>query len=257
MRRRNGDGESSSSWPFQQTFWRDRNPCFLVDALRIQLTTKSMSDPELTPEEVEHLVNQVIHGDRAALASLFAHYRDRLGRIIHFRLDHRIRGRVDTDDVLQETYLAAEKRIEHFLHDSPQGFFIWLRLLANQTLIDVHRRHLGTQSRNAGRERSLQSGWTSQSTSFSLSFHLLGHLTSPSQAALRAELSTQLNLALSTMGELDREVLALRHFEELTNSETATVLGLTEQAASARYVRAISRLKQVLMAIPDLLERQP
>lgn len=215
-----------------------------------------MPDSPLTDDEIPALVDQVIHGNRQALARLFDHYRERLWRIINFRIDQRLQGRVDPDDVLQEAYMAAEQRIEHFLHDSPQGFFIWLRLLCNQTLIDVHRRHLGTQARDAGRDRSLQSGWTSQSTSFSLSFRLLGHMTSPSQAVVRQELSEQLNLALSSMGELDREVLALRHFEELTNSETARILGLTEQAASARYVRAVARLKKVLAAIPGFLERR-
>lgn len=215
-----------------------------------------MSHTSLSDEEIIPLVDQVIHGDRRALARLFDHYRERLGRIINFRIDQRLQGRVDPDDVLQEAYLAAEQRIEHFLHDSPQGFFIWLRLIANQTLIDVHRRHLGTQSRDAGRDRSLSSGWTSVSTSFSLSHRLLAHLSSPSQAALRAELSEQLNLALATMGELDREVLALRHFEELTNAETARVLGLSEQAASARYVRAVSRLRKVLEAIPGFMDRR-
>jgi len=215
-----------------------------------------MPKAALNDAEVTVLVDRVIHGDRQALARLFENYRDRLYRIINFRIDPRLQGRVDPDDVLQEAYLAAELRIEHFLHDSPQGFFIWLRLLANQTLIDVHRRHLGTQARDADRDRSLSSGWTSMSTSFSLSFKLLGHMTSPSQAAVRAELSEQLNVALQTMGALDREVLALRHFEELTNAETARVLGLTEQAASARYVRALSRLRKVLEAIPGFMERR-
>jgi RNA polymerase sigma-70 factor (ECF subfamily) len=215
-----------------------------------------MSHAPLTDEEVARLVDRLIRGDREALAKLFDHHRERLWRIINFRIDQRLQGRVDPDDVLQEAYLAAEQRLEHFLHDSPQGFFIWLRLITNQTLIDVHRRHLGTLARDADRDRSLSSGWTSMSTSFSLSHRLLGHLTSPSQAALRAELSEQLNLALASMGDLDREVLALRHFEELTNSETARVLGLTEQAASARYVRALSRLRKVLEAIPGFMERR-
>jgi RNA polymerase sigma-70 factor (ECF subfamily) len=215
-----------------------------------------MSQTPLSDSDVAGLVDRVIHGDRAALAILFDHYRPRLWRIVNFRIDQRLHGRVDTDDVLQESYLAAEQRLTHFLHDSPQGFFIWLRLLVNQTLIDVHRRHLGTQARDAARDRSIHSAWSAESTSFSLSFHLLGHLTSPSQAALRAELSEQLNLALGTMGDLDREVLAMRHFEELTNSETARVLGLTEQAASARYVRAVTRLRKVLEAIPGFLDRR-
>ena len=209
----------------------------------------------LSEAEIEQLVDRVIHGDREALAMLFDHHRQRLWRIINFRLDSRLVGRVDADDILQESYLNAEKRIEHFLHDSPDGFFIWLRLIVNQTMIDVHRRHLGAQVRDASRERASAGGWSSESTSFSLSHRLLGHLTSPSYAALRAELSQQLNLALESMGDLDREVLALRHFEELTNSETAKVLDLSEQAASLRYVRALSRLKKVLTAIPGFLDQ--
>ena len=200
-------------------------------------------------------MNDVIHGDKEALGSLFDHFRDRLWRIVNFRLDQRLIGRVDADDILQESFINAEKRIEHFLHDSPDGFFIWLRLIVNQTLIDVHRRHLGTQARDASRERSLSGRWSPESTSFSLSHHLLGHLTSPSQAAVREELSQQLNIALKSMSGLDREVLALRHFEELSNSETARALEISEQAASLRYVRAIGRLKKILETIPGFLDR--
>lgn len=213
-----------------------------------------MTQP-LDDDQVETLVNELMRGDRQALASLFAHHRDRLWRIVNFRLDKRLVGRVDADDILQEAYLDAEKRLEHFLYDSPESFFIWLRLIINQTLIDVHRRHLGTQSRDASRDRSITGGWNGASTSFSLSQHLLGHLTSPSQAAVRVELAEQLDLALAGMGELDREVLALRHFEELSNSETARALEISEQAASLRYVRAISRLRKILEAIPGFRER--
>src|SRR5690606_2207343 len=147
----------------------------------------------------------VIHGDRTALAGLFDHYRERLWRIVQFRMDRRLVGRVDADDVLQEAYLDAEKRIEHFLYDSPDSFFVWLRLIVNQTLIDIHRRHLETQSRDATREKSLNSGWSPESTSFSLSQHLLGEITTPSQLALKAELAEQLNVALESMSDLDRE----------------------------------------------------
>lgn len=214
-----------------------------------------MSQP-LTEQELDSLVNDLIQGDRDALGKLFAHYRQRLWRIVTFRMDQRLTGRVDADDVLQEAWLDAEKRIQHFLRDSPESFFIWLRLIVNQTLIDIHRRHLGTQARDARRDRSLTGGWSAASTSVSLSHMLLGHLTSPSQAALRAELSEQLNVALEGMGDLDREVLALRHFEELTNSETARALGISEQAASLRYVRAIARLRKILEALPGFQERQ-
>src|SRR5690606_17250671 len=179
---------------------------------------------------LEKLVNDVMHGDRQALAQLFAHYRDRLERIVKFRMDQRLVGRIDSDDILQEAYLDAEKRIEHFLQDSPESFFIWLRLIVNQTLIDVHRRHHGTQARDARRDRSISGGWGAASTSFVMSQQLVGHLSSPSQAVIQQELAERLNVALEGMGELDREVLALRHFEELTNSEAARALGISEQA---------------------------
>ncbi|MBX3437047.1 MAG: sigma-70 family RNA polymerase sigma factor, partial [Planctomycetaceae bacterium] len=177
-------------------------------------------------------------------------YRDRLSRIVGFRLDRRLQGRVDTDDVLQEAYLNAVQRMDRFLYDHPRSFFIWMRMIVTQTLVDIHRRHIGTQKRDASRDISIQGRWSPASTSYSLSFHLLGHLTSPSQAALRAELSEQIDLALTGMSEIDREVLALRHFEEFSNLETSELLGLSEQAASLRYIRAISRLRTVLEAIP-------
>ncbi|HWL07549.1 MAG TPA: sigma-70 family RNA polymerase sigma factor [Planctomicrobium sp.] len=211
--------------------------------------------PQLDEATLERLVNDVIHGDRTALARLFDYYRERLWRIVQFRMNKRLVGRVDADDVLQEAYLDAEKRIEHFLYDSPESFFIWLRLIVNQTLIDVHRRHMETQSRDVARERPNSRGWSPESTSFSLSQHLLGEMTTPSQIALKAELTEQLNVALEGMNDLDREVLALRHFEELTNAETARALGISEQAASIRYVRAIGRLRRVLEALPGFRER--
>lgn len=213
-----------------------------------------MNSPRSAEPPLQRLLNDVRSGNRQSFAQLYTHFSDRLWRIVTFRLDHRLRGRVDADDVVQETYLAAEKRLEHFTEDTVESFFVWLRLVLNQTLIDLHRRHLGAQSRDASLERSIHGGWTSESTSFSLSFHLLGHLTSPSQATLRAELAEQLRVALTGMSDLDREVLALRHFEELTNSETARALGLSDQAASIRYVRAITRLRKVLESIPGFMD---
>ena len=101
------------------------------------------------PDPNAELLQRVKAGDTQALAELFSLYRDRLWRIINFRLDNRLLGRVDADDVLQEVYLAAAQRLEHYLDDSTHSFFIWLRLIANQTLIDVHRRHLGAKMRES------------------------------------------------------------------------------------------------------------
>jgi len=195
------------------------------------------------------LLARVKEGDKDALARLFSANRPRLWRMVHFRLDRRLYGRVDADDVLQEAYLDAARRMHHFADDSTPSFFVWLRLIVGQTLIDVHRRHLGAQIRDAGREVSIHQRCP-QATSMSLAMHLLGHLTSPSQAAIRAELSVQLEQALEGMERIDREVLILRHFEELTNGEVAEILDIGPKAASIRYVRALGRLKEVLAKLP-------
>ena len=203
--------------------------------------------------EAADLVDRVVRGDQTALAELFSRHRDRLWRMVNFRMDPRLHGRVDADDVLQEAWLSVVQRIDHFLADASRSIFVWFRLIASQTLIDIHRRHIGTKKRSAAAEFSISGGWTASSTSFSLSHHLLGHLTSPSQAALRDELSAVLRTALDSMQEVDREVLALRHFEQLCNRETAQILGISEQAASDRYLRALSRLRHVLTALPGFL----
>lgn len=202
-----------------------------------------------SPRETDERLEQVLAGDEQAFASVFADHRERLWRMVHFRLDRRLQGRVDADDVLQEAYLDAVKRLPHFADSQPMSFFVWLRLVVGQTLIDVHRRHLGAKMRDAEREESIQQQ-LSEGTSISLSFHLLAHLTSPSQSAVRQELISLVEEALGGMSDTDREVLALRHFEELTNNEVAEVLGLERKAASIRYVRALARLKTVLQKIP-------
>ena len=198
------------------------------------------------------LRDRLKQGDEQALAEFFSVHRDRLWRMIHFRLDRRLHGRVDADDVLQEAYLDAHLRLPHYAEESDMSVFVWLRCIVGQTLIDIHRKHLGAQMRNADREVSIHAKALSDSTSVSLAAQLLGQITSPSHAAMRVELGSQLEEALDQMNPIDREVLALRHFEELTNSEVAEVLGIQQKAASIRYVRAIRRLKEILTQIPGM-----
>ena len=130
-------------------------------------------------------------------------------------------------------------------------FFLWLRQLTGQKLIDLHRQHLGARMRDAGQEVSLYRGALPQASSQSLAAQLLGRLTSASQAAIRAETQLRVQEALNSMDPIDREVLALRHFEQLSNGETAQVLGLSESAASNRFVRALMRLKEIMAQVPD------
>ncbi len=211
-----------------------------------------MADDQNQDTHEAELIKRVIERDLDALAELFSKYHDRLWRTVQFRMDSRLRGRVDPDDILQEAWLDCVKRVDSFLKDASRSIFVWFRLVVSQTLVDVHRRHVGAQKRSAANEFSIERGWSAESTSMSLSFHLLGHLTSPSQAMVRQELSLQLEQALSGMNEIDREVLALRHFEELTNRETAQIIGISEQAASVRYMKALGRLKHVMAAVSGL-----
>ena len=195
-------------------------------------------------------------GDRAALAELFDPHRARLYRMVAFRLDRRLRARVDPEDVLQEAYLDAERRVEHYLRDTSRSLFVWFRLIVAQTLIDVHRRHLAADKRDAGRDRSL-AGTPSPSTSACLADELLGDGSTPSQAAIRGERTRQLEAALAAMSDIDQEIIALRHFEDLSNAEVAEALELSPTAASNRYVRALARLKEILSSFPDFAATPP
>jgi RNA polymerase sigma-70 factor (ECF subfamily) len=202
--------------------------------------------------DTAELLRRSGQGDVAALGMLFARHRDRLLRMVSLRMDSRARGRCDPDDVLQDVYLEAVRRFPEYQRDPNPPFFLWLRLLAMQKLVDLHRRHLGAKARDATREVSLYDGALPQATSAVLASQLLGRNTSPSQAAVRAEMQLRLQEALNGMDEIDREVIALRHFEQLSNGEAAQVLGINASAASTRYVRAMKRLKDVLSSMPEL-----
>jgi RNA polymerase sigma-70 factor (ECF subfamily) len=202
------------------------------------------------------LLRRALEGEEPALAALFDGYRERLRRMIRLRLDRRLSGRVDSSDVLQEAYLDMRKRIAEYARDpAAMPFHLWLRLVTGQRLTDIHRFHLGSQIRDAGQELSLHRGPFPQANSVSLAAQLLGKMTSASKAAIRAEHKLIVQEALNAMDPIDREVLALRHFEQLSNDETAQVLGLSRSAASNCYIRALKRLKEILSSIPGLKEQ--
>lgn len=207
-----------------------------------------------TEEVPSGLLDRVRGGDERALAELFSKERDRLWRMVQARLDRRLRGRVDPDDILQEAYLDATRRIAHFAGEPTMSFFLWLRLIVGQTLVDVHRRHLDAQMRDAARDVSIAGRGVPGASSASMAGQLVAHLTSPSDAAMRGEMEAQLGEAIDRLDPIDREVLLLRHFEELTNGEVAEVLGLQVKAASIRYVRAVARLKVILERSPGFAE---
>lgn len=192
------------------------------------------------------LVRQARNNDQEALAELFGKHRDRLRNMVRLRLNPRLAGRVDASDVIQEAYLEAARVLKEYL-DNPQiPFFLWLRHLAGQKLIEAHRRHLGSQKRGADREVSLQRGAIPGANSESMAIDLIGRIATPSLISMKAEMKSQLEQILDGMDPTDREVLVLRHFEHLTNTETAQVLGIDKSAASKRYIRALERIQQTM-----------
>jgi RNA polymerase sigma-70 factor, ECF subfamily len=206
-------------------------------------------------DSMDRLIRQAIGGDQGAATTLFSQYHDRLLRMVRLRMDHRLRGRVDSEDILQEAYLDAVQRLAEYQAHPPMSFFLWLRFLAGQKLIDAQRHHLGVEKRDVSREVSLYRGPMPEASSASLAAQLLGRLTSPSLAAIRAETQIKVQEVLNSMDPMDREVLVLRHFEHLANADVAELLSISPAAASKRYITALKRLKAILSGIPGFEER--
>ena len=201
--------------------------------------------------DLDALLARLELGEESALAELFSRYREQLRRMVDFRLDTRLQGRVDVSDVLQEVYLDAAQRLEHYRTSPPSSFLFWLRQLTDQRLIEVHRKHFGAQMRDVRRESP-----TAESQPGGLLERLIGQLSSPSQHAMRSELEAAVEAMLAEMQPADREVLALRHFEELSNREVAELLGISKTAASNRYIRALKRLEKLLASVPGFGEEE-
>jgi RNA polymerase sigma-70 factor (ECF subfamily) len=200
------------------------------------------------------LLQRARAGDRQALDELFARHRERLRRMVDMRLDWGLRSRLDASDVVQDAYLEVAGRLEEYLRNPTLPLFLWLRLVVGERLTTLHRQHLGTRMRDTRREVSLYSAALPEASSAALAARLLGKHTSPTQAAVRAERLLRLQEALNSLDPIDREVLSLRHFEQLSRAETARVLAIEESAAAKRYIRALKRLKQTLADMPGGLE---
>jgi RNA polymerase sigma-70 factor (ECF subfamily) len=200
--------------------------------------------------ETSRLLRRATAGDQDTWGALLTRHEERLRRMAAFRMDQRLQGRIDPLDVIQEAYLEATEHRAEYLRQPALPFFLWLRGIVGNKLRELHRHHLGTQMRDAGREVSLYRSALPEATSAALAAQLMGHATRPSEAAMRAEVKVRLQEALNAMDPLDREVLALRHIEQLTPAETAQVLGIKEKAGGMRYVRAIRRLKDLLTSPP-------
>jgi RNA polymerase sigma-70 factor (ECF subfamily) len=182
------------------------------------------------------------------MADLFMRQRDRLKLMVSLRLSDQLRGRVDPSDVVQEAYIEVMQRLDSYIKNRPMPLFAWFRRITGKKLIECFRQHIGAKGRDIRRERNRYLKPVPHTTAVGLVDHLATRGPSPSQAAFQAERRSAILEALERMDPLDRDVLVLRHFESLSNSEIACELGIEPSAASKRYHRALRKFKRILTA---------
>ena len=198
------------------------------------------------PTDTQELLDHARGGDAQAVEQLLARHREPVRRMIDLRLDPAIVQRLDASDVVQDVLLEASKRLKDYLKNPAMPFHLWIRHIAKDHIIDAHRRHHQAQKRGVNREQPLhRPGWVDQS-SMELAGQLMDHEKTPASAAIQEELQRRLHAAVEQLDDDDREVILMRHFEQLANQEVAAALGLTEAAASMRYLRAMRRLRDLL-----------
>jgi RNA polymerase sigma-70 factor, ECF subfamily len=191
--------------------------------------------------EPEGLLGRVRQGDGSALGALWDVYRPRLKRMVQLRLDSRLVARVDDSDVLQETFLDAQRQLQAYLREPKTAFYVWLRRLAAERLANIHRQHLGAECRTVRREVSMP-----EDSSLLLARQLISGTSTPSQRQRQEDLAQRMQRAIKRLPPDDREIILMRHFEEMPNGEVAEALGLSDSAATMRYGRALKRLRQLL-----------
>jgi RNA polymerase sigma-70 factor (ECF subfamily) len=190
------------------------------------------------------LISRAAEGDAAARQELLERYRDYLRRMVEVRLDRRLASRVDASDVVQETLIEASRRLDDYLRERPLPFFGWLRQLAGERMIDVHRRHVISQRRSVmveHRDLGLRDASADE-----LVRRLLAGDTSPSHHVIRKEQHELLREALAALTERDREIVVMRHLERLSTAEISAALDLSESAVKSRLLRALLRMRQKL-----------
>jgi RNA polymerase sigma-70 factor, ECF subfamily len=205
----------------------------------------------MVADSTTSLIQRARDRDATAIGELLGKYRDRLHRFVNIRMDDRLRGRIDPSDVIQEACLAATRQMPAYFQQEDMPFYIWLRLIAAQKLIGLHRHHLHVKARNARRDVRFFNAQLPDASSALLAAQLLGRTTGPSRAAIRAEQQRRLQEVLDGMEPADREIIVLRHFEQLSNSEAAKLMEWNESTTSTRHLRALKRLKTIVASMPE------
>jgi len=204
--------------------------------------------------DTDQLLQQVIDGDSHARSQLLSRHRRRLRALIALRLDRRLAGRVDPSDVVQESLVEADRRLPEYLRKRPLPFYPWLRRLALERLIDLQRLHIRSKKRSVEREQVSLPPLPDESM-WELAQRLVHAGSGPGERLEREEQHARVREALAGLGERDRELLVLRHLEDLPVRDIAAILGITEGAVKVRHVRALQRLRRLLG--DDFLEGQP
>ena len=200
-------------------------------------------------EETDRLLDGARQGEPGAVDKLLGEFREPLRKVIGLRLDPAVARRVDASDIVQDVLVEANQRLVEYLKKPDMPFHLWLRHLAQDRIIDTHRRHRLAQRRSVDREQAIaRPAWADES-SVSLVAQLIDNERTPTSEAIRIELQGRLNTAIDLLSDDDREIILMRHHEGLSNQEVAHALQLIEAAASMRYLRALRRLRTVL--VPD------
>ena len=197
-------------------------------------------------EQTQDLLKEVGQGDQSAVNRLLDRHRDAVRRMVQMRLDHAVARRVDASDVVQDVLLEASQRLTDYIRNPSMPFHLWLRQLAKDRMIDMHRRHRGAQRRCVDREQNMSSFNSDDQSAADLTSLLRDAELTPAASALRKEMEERFVLALDKLEESEREIIIMRHFEHLGNGEVAEALGLSAPAAGMRYLRAIRRLRELL-----------
>ena len=202
--------------------------------------------------ETRALLDRVGQDDLQAADRLWERHREPLLRMIRARLGHDLDRRVDASDVVQDVLINASLRLRDYLRDPTLPFHVWLRQIAQDKIIDQHRRHRVAASRSMDRERAVNAGAFGDRSSLDLAGLLRDPALTPAAEAIRRELHARFRATLDRLDPLDRDILMLRHFDGLGNREAARALGLSDAAAGMRYLRALRRLRELLGESPSL-----
>jgi RNA polymerase sigma-70 factor (ECF subfamily) len=197
-------------------------------------------------EKTQELLGGIRSGNGDAVNHLLERHRDAVRRLVQMRLDARVQRRVDVSDVVQDVFVEAHRRLAEFVETSPMPFHLWLRQIAQDRIIDAHRRHRASAKRSVDREQAMHVPAGMDRSSIELAAQLVDPELTPAAAATQQEMAQRVEAAIAELPEQDAEIIVMRHYEHLSNQEIAVALGLTEPAASMRYLRAVRRLREVL-----------